>query len=59
MVPLGPLTPQLGLLTRRELLQQITTTIQPRQGAEAAMYVSIFAAFREMTALFSQAMSTP
>jgi hypothetical protein len=52
MVPMGPLPAQLGLLSRRQQLQQIANTVQPKAGAGAAMYVSILAAFREMTALY-------
>jgi Bacterial extracellular solute-binding protein len=52
MVPMGPLPAQLGLLTRRQQLQQIANTIRPKSGAAAAMHTSILAAFREMTALY-------
>ncbi len=52
MVPMGPLPAQLGLLTRRQQLQQIANTVQPKADASAAMYESILAAFREMTALY-------
>ncbi len=52
MVPMGPLPGQLGLFTRRQQLQQIANTIRPKAGAGAAMYVSILAAFREMTAQY-------
>jgi Bacterial extracellular solute-binding protein len=52
MVPLGPLPAQLGLLTRRQQLQQIANTVRPKAGASAAMYLSILAAYREMTALY-------
>jgi hypothetical protein len=50
MVPVGPLPVQLGLITRRQQLQEITTTLSPRPGVPAAMYESILAAFRWMTA---------
>ncbi len=52
MVPLGALPVQLGLITRRQQLHQITTTIRPRPGAPAAMYETILAAFRWMTATY-------
>lgn len=52
MVPMGPLPAQLGLLTRRQQLQQIANTVRPKAGAGAAMYTSILAAFRQMTALY-------
>ncbi len=50
LVPLGPLPAQLGLITRRQQLQEITTTLQPQPGAPAALYESLLAAFRWMTA---------
>jgi hypothetical protein len=52
MVPVGPLPTQLGLITRRQQLQEITRTLQPRPGAPAAMYESVLAAFRWMTASY-------
>ncbi len=52
MVPIGPLPARLGLLTRRQQLQQIAETLRPKAGASAAMYASILAAFHEMTALY-------
>ena len=52
MVPIGPLPARLGLLTRRQQLQQIAETLRPKAGAAAAMYASILAAFHEMTALY-------
>lgn len=50
LVPMGPLPTQLGLITRRQQLQQITNTITPLPGAPAALYSSILAAFQWMTA---------
>ena len=50
MVPMGPLPEQLGLINRRQQLQQLTQTLVPRPGAPAAMFSSILAAFRWMTA---------
>jgi Bacterial extracellular solute-binding protein len=50
LVPVGPLPVQLGLISRRQQLQEITTTLAPRPGAPAAMYESLLAAFRWMTA---------
>ncbi len=52
MVPVGPLPAQLGLITRRQQLQEITTILAPRPGVPAAMYESILAAFRSMTARY-------
>ncbi|MGE5291511.1 MAG: substrate-binding and VWA domain-containing protein [Micromonosporaceae bacterium] len=50
MVPVGPLPAQLGLITRRQQLEQFTSTILPRPKALADEYGSILAAFRWMTA---------
>ena len=50
MVPMGPLPEQLGLINRRQQLQQLTKTLAPRPGAPAAMFASILAAFQWMTA---------
>ncbi len=50
LVPMGPLPQQLGLITRRQQLQQYTRTITAKPGAPAAMYSSLLAAFRWMTA---------
>jgi hypothetical protein len=50
MVPVGPLPAQLGLITRRQQLQEIAATLQPQPGASTAMYETILAAFRWMTA---------
>jgi Bacterial extracellular solute-binding protein len=50
MVPVGPLPAQLGLITRRQQLEQISATIFPRPGAAADEYGSILAAFNWMTA---------
>ncbi len=50
LVPMGPLPQQLGLITRRQQLQQYTRTITAKPGAPAAMYASVLAAFRWMTA---------
>jgi hypothetical protein len=49
LVPMGPLPAQLGLITRRQQLQQITDTLTPRPGAPAALHSSIWAAFQWMT----------
>ena len=50
MVPVGPLPQQLGLINRRQQLQQLTKTMAPRPGVAAALYSSILAAFQWMTA---------
>lgn len=50
MVPVGPLPQQLGLINRRQQLQQLTKTIAPSPGVPAAMYSTLMAAFKWMTA---------
>ena len=50
LVPMGPLPAQLGLLNRRQQLQQVALNIRPRPGVPAATYASILAAFKWMTA---------
>jgi hypothetical protein len=48
-IPMGPLPQQLGLISRRQQLQQLTKTLVPVPAAPAAMYSSVLAAFRWMT----------
>lgn len=50
LVPLGALPQQLGLLTRRQQLQQYTRDLTARAGAPAAMYSTVLDAFSWMTA---------
>jgi Ca-activated chloride channel homolog len=50
LVGMGPLPQQAGLITRRQQLQQLTRTLTAQPGTSAAMYSSILAAFRWMTA---------
>jgi hypothetical protein len=53
MVPMGPLPQSLGLLTRRQELQQIAGTITAHPGVPAAMFSSILGAYRWMTANYA------
>ena len=50
MVPMGGLTEQLGLINRRQQLQQLAQTIKPYYGSKAALYTSILAGFNWMKA---------
>jgi Ca-activated chloride channel homolog len=50
MVPMGGLTEQLGLINRRQQLQQLAQTIKPDNGSPAALYSSILSGFNWMTA---------
>ncbi len=48
LVPLGPLPAEVGLISRRQQIQQINQTLRPKPGAPAAMDQSILAAYRYM-----------
>jgi Bacterial extracellular solute-binding protein/von Willebrand factor type A domain len=52
LVPVGPLSAPLGLITRRQEAAQILQSLKPVPGAPAALYSSILAAFRQMTATY-------
>jgi hypothetical protein len=51
LVSVGPLPAELGLITRRQQLQQIIETLQPTQ-APAGLYGSILAAYQQMQASY-------
>ncbi len=48
LVPLGPLPAEIGLISRRQQIQQINQTLRPKPGATATMDKSILAAYRYM-----------
>ena len=48
LVPLGPLPAEIGLISRRQQIQQINQTLQPKLGAPASMNETILAAYRYM-----------
>ena len=48
LVPLGPLPAETGLISRRQQIQQINQTLQPKPGTTAAMNKTILAAYRYM-----------
>ena len=52
MVSVGPLPAPLGLITRRQQISQATVQGQPVPGAPSALYGSILAAFKQMTASY-------
>ncbi len=52
LVPVGPLPAPLGLITRRQQITQATQQGKPVAGAPAALYSSILAAFKSMTASY-------
>jgi hypothetical protein len=50
LVPVGPLPAPLGLITRRQQITQATEQGKPVAGAPAALYSSILAAFKTLSA---------
>jgi len=52
LVPVGPLPAPLGLITRRQQIIQATEQGKPVAGAPAALYSSILAAFKTMSASY-------
>ena len=52
LVPVGPLPAPLGLITRRQQITQATEQGKPVAGAPAALYSSILAAFKSMSASY-------
>ncbi len=52
VVPVGPLPAPLGLITRRQQITQATEQGKPVAGAPAALYSSILAAFKAMSASY-------
>jgi hypothetical protein len=52
MIPVGPLPGALGLITRRQQMQQIDESTQPLRGRPSAMYATILAAYRYMLATY-------
>jgi hypothetical protein len=52
LVPVGPLPAPLGLITRRQQITQATKQGKPVAGAPAALYSSILAAFKTMSASY-------
>lgn len=52
LVPVGPLPAPLGLITRRQQISQATEQGKPVAGAPAALYSSILAAFKSLSASY-------
>lgn len=48
LVPLGPLPAEIGLISRRQQIEQVNQTLQPKPGTTATMGKSILAAYRYM-----------
>jgi hypothetical protein len=54
LVPIGPLAAEVGLINRRQQIQQINQTLQPRPGTTASMNNTILAAYRYMIATYDR-----
>jgi hypothetical protein len=52
LVPVGPLPAPLGLITRRQQITQATEQGKPVAGAPSALYSSILAAFKSLSASY-------
>ncbi|HEV8222514.1 MAG TPA: substrate-binding and VWA domain-containing protein [Streptosporangiaceae bacterium] len=48
LVPVGPLNAELGLISRREQLQQLNQTFAPRPGAKTKLNTAVLAAYKYM-----------
>jgi hypothetical protein len=48
LVPVGPMTGEVGLITRRQQIEQINQTLQPDAGSPTSLYGTILAAYRYM-----------
>jgi hypothetical protein len=53
LVPVGPLPNELGLISRRQQLQQINETIRPDGGSTVALNDSVLAAYRVMLSSYA------
>jgi hypothetical protein len=54
LVPIGPLSAEVGLISRRQQIQQINQTLKPRPGTTASMNNTILAAYRYMIATYDR-----
>jgi Bacterial extracellular solute-binding protein len=52
LVPVGPMTAEVGLITRRQQIQQINQTLQPRPGSRTSLDDTILAAYRYMISTY-------
>ena len=52
LVPVGPLPGEMGLITRRQQLQQIDTSLHPLANTPAALNQTILAAYQQMAATY-------
>ena len=54
LVPIGRLAAEVGLISRRQQIQQINQTLKPRPGTAATMNNTILAAYRYMIATYDR-----
>jgi hypothetical protein len=52
LVPVGPLPAEVGLITRRQQLQQINESVHPLSGTPAALDKTILAGYQQMVASY-------
>jgi len=52
LVPVGPLPGEMGLITRRQQLQQINMSLHPLANTQAALNQTILAAYQQMAATY-------
>ena len=52
LVPIGPLSAEIGLISRRQQIQQINQTLQPKPGTTASMNDTILAAYKYVLATY-------
>jgi hypothetical protein len=52
LVPVGPMTAEVGLITRRQQIQQINQTLRPRPGSRTSLDDTILAAYRHMISTY-------
>jgi hypothetical protein len=48
LVSVGPMTAEVGLITRRQQIQQVNQSLRPRAGSATSLYDTILAAYRYM-----------
>jgi Bacterial extracellular solute-binding protein len=52
LIPMGPLPAQVGVITRRQAIQQLAASGRPLPGAPAALYGTLLAAYKQMVATY-------
>lgn len=52
LVPVGPMTAEVGLITRRQQIQQVNRGLRPRAGSTTSLYGTTLAAYRYMISTY-------